>query len=257
MKQLPGVLIQAGDLTNLTYCSELLANADGVIHCAGVSRVSSAKNAPLDAMQSTMLASGNLFETIRNQGNKWLVVVSTREVENQSITKEPNTLEDLYGICKTTVEQLARCFCLGAGTPLVICRLSDVYGSPSDHANKLLPVFLTRSLAGSPLEIRDTTTRFCFTHINDVVTGISEAVEQLETGKVTFQLRKIWGDRWVTAPELAQLIKKTFASESEHVVSPPTLRDKIEATADDALTWNFTETISLEEGIKQMSGFRG
>lgn len=258
---LPGVSLRAGDLTDARYCADLLADVHGVIHCAGVSRVSSAVNAPLDALQSTVLASGNLFAALRQRGNTWLVVVSTREVE--TLLANPtgvSALADLYGVCKLTVEQLARSFCLDSGIPLVICRLSDVYGSANDHANKLLPTFLERSLAGDPLEIRDTTTRFCFTHINDVVAGISGAVHELSAGHLTYQLRRIWGERWVTAPELAQLIKEVLASDSKLRVSTSsptsTLAPCISLPHDEG-TWHFVEGVPLEEGLKRMSALRG
>ncbi|NOX75094.1 MAG: NAD(P)-dependent oxidoreductase [Gammaproteobacteria bacterium] len=255
--QLPNVVLRAGDLTDLNYCSDLISGADGVVHCAGASRVSSAVNAPLNALKSTVLASGNLFETIRQQGDKWLVVTSTREVENNAVAAgNSSALADLYGICKFTVEQLARSFCLEAGIPLVICRLSDVYGSQRDHANKLLPIFLMRSLVGDPLEIRDTATKYCFTHIDDVIAGIAGAVKQLEDGQIRFQLRKIWGERWITAPELAQLIKEISVSESRHVISPMAPGAQFSASLDKDTLWDFSETISLEEGLKRMSNFQ-
>ncbi len=253
---LPGVSIRVGDLTDASYCAKLVAEADGVIHCAGVSRVSSAVNEPLGALKSTVLASGNLFDALRRHQKKWLVLMSTREVENLTTAPEKvNSLAQLYGICKSTVEQLARSFCLDSGTPLVICRLSDVYGSANDHANKLLPLFLKNSLCGASLEIRDTTTKFCFTHIDDVIAGITEAVDQLVEGRLTYQLRKIWGERWITAPELAQLIKEMFTSKSAHMVSAPAPGDKMLTSSDEEEVWNFTENVSLEEGLKRMSDF--
>jgi nucleoside-diphosphate-sugar epimerase len=254
---LPGVSLQAGDLTDQRYCADLIADARGVIHCAGASRVSSAVNAPIDALQSTIIASGNLFDALRQHNDKWLVVVSTREVETLLANPEGCcALADLYGACKLTVEQLARAFCLDSGIPLVICRLSDVYGSANDHANKLLPVFLERSLAGDPLEIRDTTTKFCFTHIDDVVAEITGAVQELLAGRLTYQIRRIWGERWVTAPELAQLIKEVFVSESKHLVSPLPSKARVSLPHDEE-AWHFVEGVSLEEGLKRMSVFQG
>lgn len=105
-----------GDLAELEKYHDLFSGIDGIIHLAGVSRVSDACCAPVHALNANILGSAHLLETAaRTSPRPWLILGSTREVDR--LQKRPTTpsLQDIYALSKQTMESIAIAFARGGG----------------------------------------------------------------------------------------------------------------------------------------------
>lgn len=97
-----------------------------------------------------------------------------------------------YGNTKVEAEKLllaARARGLLTG----IVRLSNVYGSPHDHADRVIPAFVNAALEGKPLMVEGSENHYDFTHLDDTVDGIMRYIDALNHGKVLIPIHLLTG----------------------------------------------------------------
>jgi nucleoside-diphosphate-sugar epimerase len=70
-----------------------------------------------------------------------------------------------------------------AGLRACIIRLSNVFGSTSDHADRVVPAFARAAAIGDDLHVEGANNTFDFTHIDDVTQGIATLIEILGEGR--------------------------------------------------------------------------
>ena len=88
---------------------------------------------------------------------------------------------NVYGRSKAAGERLV----LGArghGLRTAVVRLSNVFGSIDDHADRVIPAFARAAAEGRPLRVCGRGHTFDFTPLEDAVRGLSALVELLEDG---------------------------------------------------------------------------
>ena len=88
---------------------------------------------------------------------------------------------NVYGRCKLEGERLVEA-AGGKGLRAAIVRLSNVYGSPHDHADRVLPAFARAAVRGSALRVEGEAHVFDFTHLDDTVRGIIAVIGLLSQG---------------------------------------------------------------------------
>ncbi len=243
------------DLLDRSRLAPMLADADIVVHAAGVSRVNAARANPFDCVNSTVLATTNLIELLASNGLKpTIIYLSTREVSFYDRLEDAAVgVNHIYAISKKSAEQLLLAFANSYAIPLAICRLSDVYGGKRDHVNKLLPTFIKRARQNQAVRVLDSQTRFHFTHIQDVIDSILEIAGLLQKTGQMQGCFELWDDESYTAEELAALVVESFnscsridydiGSETAHVVR---YRENRRA-------WRFSPKFNLKDELARLS----
>ena len=62
-------------------------------------------------------------------------------------------------------------------------RLSNIYGSAHDHADRVIPAFLRAVVSGTPLRVDGAQCTFDFTHIDDTIRGMVAVADRLAKGQ--------------------------------------------------------------------------
>ncbi len=244
-----------GDLNDAGFVEDLLCRGGGVIHAAGSSRQSIVKANPPVAVNATIGTTTLLLGMMQKYKTSWCILLSTRDVERfDGMCKNAYSLNDVYALLKQTAEDISHCYCMDSGIPLLIYRLSDVYGSALDHPGKVLPIFIRRAGEGLPLHVYEPGSRCHFTHIDDVVAAICSGVTELREGRTNFDLRRVWTEDSTTVLELADLIAATAAN-GAHVIACDGADDVPECPAPQPAAsggWRFSPRISLGQGLRRL-----
>lgn len=210
---------EAGDVRDLECMNRAVQRCDGIVHLAAVSRVVWGERDPQLCWATNVDGLRNLLGAAARQGRRpWIIFASSREVYG-----EPDTLpvtEDaplrpvnIYGRSKVAGERLmaeAR----RDGLCAAVIRLSNVYGSPSDHADRVVPAFARAAVQGRTLRVDGAGHTFDFTHLDDVARGIAALVGLLQTGAAAPPPIHFLTGRPTTLGQLADLAIEVAASSS-------------------------------------------
>lgn len=171
-----------GDVRDAARLREAIKGCDGIVHLAAVSRVVVAEREPtlcgatnVDALRTLLQFA---FECRRRP---WVVFASSREVYGQADrlpVSEGASLAPMNVYARSKVAGERLCAEAGEnGLATAIVRLSNVYGSVHDHADRVVPAFVRGALAGQMLRLDGPESTFDFTHVDDVADGIASIVD--------------------------------------------------------------------------------
>jgi len=171
------------DLSNL---KSKVADVDGVVHLAAMTRPKLAFENPRDCVNINIAGTANVLEAIRQVPGKrpWLIFISSREVfgEPETLPITEQTLrhpQNLYGMTKFVGEELCRIFSESYGLKIRILRFTSVYGG-ADDLGRVVPKFIVQALKNEPLTILGNGEEFFdFTHVNDITQGIWQCIQEI------------------------------------------------------------------------------
>ena len=157
---------------------------DGVIHLAAVSRVAVAENDSDNCIQTNFLATKNIVDQLPQ--NTWIIFSSSREVygepDNLPVKEtDPKNPINIYGKCKLQSEEYVQ----NNMNKYLIFRFSNVYGNEFDLDNRVLPLFVNKSIKNEVITIEGGEQVIDFTYIDDVVTSIITSIKLLNSGLMT------------------------------------------------------------------------
>ncbi len=177
-----------GDVRDRERVRAAVAQCDGILHLAAVSRVIWGEQDPELCRETNVGGLSNVIAAAEQSRRRpWLVFASSREVYGQPAhlpADEDCPLQpvNIYGRTKIEGERL-----VGAagerGLRAAIIRLSNVYGSVDDHADRVVPAFARAAATGAPLRIDGAGHTFDFTHIDDTTRGILALIDHLGAGR--------------------------------------------------------------------------
>jgi len=209
------------DITKNDSLVDEIKNSDMIIHLAAVSRVDDAQADPIRCFKTNVIGVLKIIEAMKNTKSK-LIFSSSREVYGEpkkvpvveSDEKNPLTV---YGSSKLAAEQLLKTYRKLYGLDYVTLRLTNVYGSPRDLPQRVIPRFIEQSRKGEPFTINGGKQVIDFTFIDDVVDGIEKVIKEISSEE-----SEILGNDFnfstgvgISVGDLAKLIKTTFDSKSE------------------------------------------
>lgn len=172
---------EKSDILNKVAVQKALDGCIGVVHLAGMSRVISAQKSPQLCLAYNVEGTMNVIQAILESPYKpWLIYASSREVYGQQDflpVKEDAPLKPLnvYAHSKVRAEKKV----LDArqeGISTAILRFSNVFGSPLDHRDRVIPAFCRAALMGGSLKVEGSHNIFDFTFVEDVVRGINQVI---------------------------------------------------------------------------------
>lgn len=219
-----------GDVRDPRAVEAAVAECDGVLHLAAVSRVVWGERDPALCRATNEGGTRNVLRAaLASPRRPWVIFASSREVYG-----EPDALpvrEDaplrpvnIYGETKIAGERFLE-EARGAGLATAIVRLSNVYGSVHDHADRVVPAFARRALAGEPLRIDGADHTFDFTHIDDTARGIASVIDALQAGERRMPPIHFLTGTPTTLGELAAAAVDLAGSASPLVHAPPRTYD--------------------------------
>ena len=177
-----------GDVLDLPAVEAAVAECDGVLHLAAVSRVIWGERDPELCRATNEGGTRNVLRAaLASPRRPWIIFASSREVYGEPdilpVSEDaPLRPVNVYGETKIAGERLmdeAR----GDGLTTAIVRLSNVFGSVHDHVDRVVPAFARQALDGEPLRIDGADHTFDFTHIDDTARGIAAVVDAIQAGE--------------------------------------------------------------------------
>ena len=138
----------------------------------------------------------------------WLIFASSREVYGHPArlpVAEDHPLQPVntYARSKRDGEQVVEA-ASGAGLVANICRFSNVYGSPLDHADRVVMAFAGAAAHGGVMSVEGSANMFDFTAVDDAVDGLWRLVQATRQGERLPPVHFVSG-QGTTLGELAQI----------------------------------------------------
>lgn len=217
---------EAGDIRDFNRVRRAVRDCDGIVHLAAVSRVVWGERDPELCWRTNVEGLHNVLGAAAAQARPpWILFASSREVYGQpdalpATEDTPLRPVNIYGRSKAEGERLmteAR----RTGLRTAIIRLSNVYGSPLDHADRVVPAFAQAAVRGQALRIDGADHTFDFTYIDDVTRGIADLVELLRSGSDAPPPIHFLTGQPTTLGQLASLAIEVAASGSSVQHAPP------------------------------------
>lgn len=179
---------EALDVLDAPKLASAVAGCVGIIHLAAVSRVVQGERDPDACWRTNVEGTRNVLRAAHASPRRpWVILASSREVYGQPDVSPvdedaPRCPVNIYGRAKAAAEQL----CLEAradGLQTAVMRLSSVYGSIHDHADRVVPCFAARAVRGEILSVEGRDHTFDFTHLEDTIDGILRMIAVLTAGE--------------------------------------------------------------------------
>ena len=157
---------------------------DGIVHLAACSRVILGEKDPNGCIETNIAGTTNVLRAAQNSFKKpWVLFASSREVYGNPpffpvVEGCPVLPISVYGRTKAVGEDLV----LGArrsGLTTGVIRLSNVYGSTSDHPDRAVPAFARVAAYGGTIGLAGPRKTFDFVHVSDAARGLALACERL------------------------------------------------------------------------------
>jgi UDP-2-acetamido-2,6-beta-L-arabino-hexul-4-ose reductase len=160
--------------------SDLIAQADAVIHLAGENRPNDEKSfAEVNARLTALLCDRIQHEYSTNGRHVPLVLASSTQAERNNP----------YGRSKLEAESSVKALATATGNPCIIFRLPGVFGKWSKpNFNSVVATFCHQIARGLPIQINDPTTILKLVYIDDVVNAFLGALEAPALGCVQVKL---------------------------------------------------------------------
>jgi len=215
---------ERGDVRDAERVRVAMRGCDGVVHLAAVSRVVWAENDP-DACWSTNVEGlRNVIEAAKAE-DTWFLFASSREVYGQperlpATEDTPLRPVNIYGRSKVEGERMV----LAArdhGLRTAVARLSNVYGTTKDHADRVVPAFARAAALGDELRVDGPDHTFDFTHIDDTCRGLLGLADLLADGGAILPPVHFLTGHPTTLGELATLAVTLGRSRSTIREAPP------------------------------------
>ncbi|MBI4322500.1 MAG: NAD-dependent epimerase/dehydratase family protein [Chloroflexi bacterium] len=248
------------NILDLDAVTSMARKCVGIVHLAAVSRVVCGEREPNLCWRTNAEGTQNVLRAALGQEDPpWVVFASSREVYGQADelpVNEGSSLKpvNIYGRAKVAAERAvdeAR----GSGLRTAVVRLSNVYGSTTDHADRVVPAFTRSAALGMPLRVDGSGHTFDFTHLNDTARGILAIIKVLEAGETKLPPIHLVTGRPTTLGQLAELANAANGNRSEIIMAPPRSFDVAHfygnpARAKELLGWS--ANVRIEDGIRQM-----
>jgi nucleoside-diphosphate-sugar epimerase len=249
-----------GDVCDPGSVRGAVDGCDGVLHLGAVSRVVWGERDPARCHATNVEGSRNVLAAAAvSRSRPWVVVASSREVYGQAETlpvaeDAPRRPMNVYGRSKLAAEDLAQ----GArreGVRAVVVRLSNVYGSPGDHLDRVVPAFARAAAAGAPIRVEGAARLYDFTHIDDVTRGLMALVHRLAAGEPPPPPLHFVSGTGTTLGELARLAVVAAGSASAIITAPPRDYDVARFQGDPRLALavlGWRTRVALAEGVERL-----
>jgi UDP-glucuronate decarboxylase len=166
----------------------------------------------------------------------------------------------VYGHSKADAEAEIRRSISANPRGAAILRLTNLYGSPWDHVDRVIPAFVTRARLGQPLEVRGPGQVLDFLHVRDAVRAIVRTATLLEESPNRLETFNIASGGGVTIRQLADQVVDLTGSGSRVVEVAPESWTPSKFVADISLARSvlgWGPTIPLRQGLSDLSAAYG
>ena len=166
----------SGDITDYKFMKNVFNHVDYVFHMAAESRIQSAIENPIQAVEKNCVGTATMLQCAREAGVKRFVYSSTSSGYGNNpfpnVETQPDDCLNPYSATKIAGEKLCKMYTNLYGLETVVLRYFNVFGQRCPTRGQYAPVigiFRRQLASGEPLTIvGDGSQRRDFVHVNDV-----------------------------------------------------------------------------------------
>ncbi|MFI2645702.1 dTDP-glucose 4,6-dehydratase [Streptomyces sp. NPDC018610] len=207
-----------GDICDTGLLRQLLPGHDAVVHFAAESHVDRSITDPSVFVRTNVMGTQSVLEACLHTGVERVVHISTDEVygsiDSGSWTEEwPLAPNSPYAASKAGSDLMARAYARTHGMDVSVTRCSNNYG-PRQHPEKLIPLFVTRLLAGETVPLYgDGSNVREWLHVTDHCAAVQLVLTRGRAGEVY----NIGGGTERTNRQITDLLLELCAASPEQV----------------------------------------
>jgi len=210
-----GVMIHIQDARDYHALTRLLdsqVKPDVLIHLAAVAHAGKSNKDPWSTFDHSLRTLENSLDYARSGGVKHFIYLSSSLAYGNFQTEEADEEHPLnplgiYGALKVAGEKIVIAYQQVFDLPYTIIRPSALYG-PRCVSRRVSQIFIENALQGKPLKIEgDGSDRLDFTHINDLVNGLSLVIRNPAARNQIFNLTYGQGR---SLQEIASIVLQRF-----------------------------------------------
>jgi len=166
-----------GDITDYKFMKNAFTNVDYVFHCAAESRIGTATENPINAVDINVKGTCTLLQVARETGVKKFLYSSTSSGYGNNpfpnVETQPDDCLNPYSVSKIAGEKLCEMYTNLFGLKTIIFRYFNVYGERAPKRGQYAPVIgifeRQRDVGESLTIVGDGEQRRDFVHVKDVV----------------------------------------------------------------------------------------
>jgi nucleoside-diphosphate-sugar epimerase len=237
-------------------------DVDGVVHLAAVARCAPAEADPPLAQAVNVGGTRDVLAALGSaHRSAWFVFASSREVygEVRHVPVSESSLphpKAVYGRTKAEAEVEVARWDSAPSRRVAILRFTNLYGSPWDYPDRVIPAFVRRARNGEPLEVRGPDQILDFLEVRDAVRAVGSAVERLGASLRSIEPTNIASGQACSLRSLADQVVAVTSSRSPIREVSPVAWTPSQFVADisrarTALGWE--PTIPLRQGLSDLS----
>lgn len=249
-----------GDILNYEQVTEAINDVDGVIHLAAVSRVVFGEKNPKLCWDTNVEGTKHVLEAALASSKKpWVLYASSREVYGQQKelpVKETAPLipVNIYGDSKIAAERAVES-ATKKGLKASVVRFSNVFGSVSDHHDRVIPAFCLAAANGTRIRIDGKDNLFDFTYIDDVIQGVLSYICHLNKSNEPLPPIHFTMGQATSLGEAAFFAQQAVEHPIEIVEAPPRDYDVARfygdpSRAETLLNWK--PCVDVQEGMRRL-----
>jgi dTDP-glucose 4,6-dehydratase len=160
VRDYPGFRLVVGDICDPVLVRDLVGDADEIVHFAAETHVDRSIMSGAEFVRTNVLGTGTLLEAARGHGGRRFVHVSTDEVYGSITTgswpeDHPLRPSSPYSASKAASDLLALSYHTTYGMDVRVTRCCNNLG-PRQYPEKVIPLFVTRLLAGRTVPLYGT-----------------------------------------------------------------------------------------------------
>jgi UDP-glucose 4-epimerase len=263
----PNLRIVEGDVMNMAQLNPVIANADYVVHCAGIAGIKTVCKRPTKTMGVNIVGSVNVLEAILASGRcKRVVCFSTSEVfgscaltskeTDHSIIGAAGQARWTYAVSKLAEEHLAIAYNREYGIPTSVVRPFNIYG-PGQIGEGALKIFIQQALADQPLTVFGLGTQIrAWCYVDDMVDGTLRCLENDAAIGESFNIGNARSIQTIYG--LANTVIRVLNSKSKIEFAPANSVDielRIPCVEKAKNVLGFESMVDLEEGILRTAAY--
>ncbi len=250
--------LPAEDVRDPEAVSRAVSGVSGILHLAAVSRVIHGERDPENCRRTNLGGLKTVIDAALGERSRpWLLFVSSREVYGDA-AKVPASEDaplsplNVYAETKVMGERMVTAS-RDAGLVANVCRLSTVYGSVDDHADRVMPAFCAAAARGGDISVHGDEVVLDPVHVDDATEGLARVVEQSAAGERLPPIHFVSG-RAMSILELAQMAVAAGDPSTRITIDAPRSYDVKRFVGDPAraealLGWK--ARIAVEDGIRR------
>ncbi len=191
-------LAERGDIRDEELVRQRIRGCSGVVNLAAVSRVAAGERDPELCWQTNVIGTEVVMRAAAAQPVRpWVLQASSCEVygsvEGLPVREDaPMRPMNLLGRSKAAAERVTLAW-RRSGIDTAVARLANVYGSVSDHGDRVAPAFARAAAEGGVIRVCGREQSFDFTHVDDIAVGLLAMIESLQEGEILPPIHLVTG----------------------------------------------------------------